>query len=66
MLSMHTFFSPLFLTVYYSHGNALLTFVHPQGYFGQLLFLYVYLALCMQLVVWFLLYTWCFWRDLNF
>ncbi|GLI64675.1 hypothetical protein VaNZ11_008028 [Volvox africanus] len=36
------------------------------GYFGQLLFLYSYLAVCTPLLTWFLLYTWCCWRDLSF
>jgi hypothetical protein len=37
-----------------------------QGYFGQLLFLYVYLGICAPLLAWFLFYTWCCWRDLSF
>ncbi|EFJ43149.1 hypothetical protein VOLCADRAFT_106943 [Volvox carteri f. nagariensis] len=36
------------------------------AYFGRLLFLYVYMALCVPLLSWFLFYTWCCWRDLSF
>ncbi|GFR49567.1 hypothetical protein Agub_g11614 [Astrephomene gubernaculifera] len=35
------------------------------GYFGRLIFLAIYLALCVPLLAWFLVYTWCCWRDLS-
>ncbi|GLC45799.1 hypothetical protein PLESTB_001154700 [Pleodorina starrii] len=35
------------------------------SYFGGLLFLFSYAAVCAPLLTWFLLYTWCCWRDLS-
>ncbi|GIL73572.1 hypothetical protein Vretimale_5186 [Volvox reticuliferus] len=43
-----------------------LVVVSLGGYFGRLLFLYCYLAICTPLLAWFLFYTWCCWRDLSF
>ncbi len=49
-----------------THLPAYLPAGPPQGYFGRLIFLYAYLAVCVPLLAWFVAYTWCCWTDLSF